>query len=834
LSRRSDNGRPDLRLVDVTCTHCGLPVPRNLIVEGEEEQFCCSGCRQVYAILHDWGFDDGYYRLLDQADGRGAPASPSGRKFEDFDDPAFRDQHVESRGSTNVVRFYLEGVHCAACVWLVEELPRAVGGLVSVRLNLASSVAEVTWDPDSVELSSIARALDAIGYTPHARREGDVERVRRAEDRALLIKLGVAAACAMNIMFIHGALYAGEHHGIEPRFEQFFRWISFALALPVMLFSAQTFFRSAWAGLRQRVPHMDLPIAIALLGAFTYSAVSTIDGAGPIYFDSLAALVALLLGARYLQQRAQRAALERAESLRGVAFVEFARKLDPLGISIEVPVPSLQPGDRVEVRSGELIPVDGVVLDGTSSVDCAVLTGEPDPISVTTGDAVVAGATNLGGRLVVDVVATGAETRVGALLALVDEAMSKRAPIVQLADRISRVFVLVVFGLAVVAGAVAWFRTTGDPGAALEQVVALLVVTCPCALGLATPVALTVGLSRAARAGLFIKNPDAIELLGSIDTILLDKTGTLTEGAATVASWHGAEGARDLAFALESQSAHPVAQAFRRSFTQPVRSVRGITDVRETGGRGITGRVDDHGVAIGNREYIESLGMEMHASTAEWIDAVVAAGESPVLVAVDGEVVATAGIGDPLRPDAAETIATLTSRGLTPVILSGDHPAVVARVAREIGIPADAAHGGMTPEDKHAWVERWLDSHTGRVMMVGDGVNDAAALALAHVGIAVHGGAGASIVAADVVLTRPGLGPVLDLFNGSRRVLRVVHRNLAFSLVYNLVGASLAIAGIVGPLLAALLMPASSLTVILSSAVGRTFVPTRARPGRER
>ncbi len=839
MSQR-DLNTPALRVVPAVCAHCGLEVPAAELRDGvslrggEELQFCCNGCRQVHAMLHDWGFD-GYYQLLDRQGGRGTPAQVSGRRFEDFDDPGFIDQHSEpSTRETRRIRLYLEGVHCAACVWLVEELPGAVDGLVSVRLNMASAVAEVEWDPAQVALSSVARALDAIGYTPHPRRKEAIEEARRGEDRLALIRIGVAAVCAMNIMFIHGALYAGEHHGMEPRFASFFRGLSLVLAVPVLLFSARPFFRAAWAGLKQRVPHMDLPIAIALSAAFGYSAVVTFTGAGPVYFDSLAALVALLLGARFVQQRAQRHALERSENLRSVAFVEFARRLDASGIALEVPISALQPGDRVEVRSGELIPVDGLVLSGRSSLDNAVLTGEPEAIPVAPGDRVNAGATNLGARLVVDVQAAGEATRVGALLALVDQAMSQRAPIVQLADRISRVFVLVVLGLAVLAGLLGYLRA-GDLGIALQQVVALLVVTCPCALGLATPVALTVALSRAARSGIFIKNPEAIEQLERVDTLLLDKTGTLTEGRARLQSWRGGDELRMLAEALEAESAHPVAQAFRRALERPLRPAWTVDQVREIPGQGIAGQVDGRAVLVGNRALLEAEGVSLDATHEAEIEALVEAGLSPVLVAVDGALAGLGGIGDRLRDDAAATVQALKKLGLRPQILSGDHPEVVARLAVELGIPVADAHGGMTPEDKRDRVaalraQQLNDRRRGSLIMVGDGVNDAAALALADVGVAVQGSAGASVVAADVVLTRPGLAPVLELCTGSRRVLGVVRRNLGFSLLYNVVGASLALLGLVGPLLAALLMPISSLTVIGSSVIGRTFTrPARAR-----
>jgi len=818
----------------VICSHCGLEVPRSLVREGEEHQFCCNGCRQVYALIHEWGYDD-YYKLVQAQDQDLQPARVAGRAFEDFEDEAFRSQFVEARpGGRECVELYLEGVHCAACVWLVEKLPEALPGLESVRLNLASSVARVEWDPEQVSLAPVGRALDALGYTPHPHALGEASQVRRAEDRALLIKLGVAAACAMNIMFIQGALYAGEYSGMAAQYETFFRWLSLGLALPVILFSARPFFRSAWGGLRRRVPHMDLPIAIALAAAFAYSAVSTVLGTGEVYFDSLAALVALLLGARQVQRGAQRKALEQADSLRHVAFVEFARRLEGEGDeapSLEVPLTALRAADRVEVRSGELVPVDGQVLSGRSQVDNGVLTGESAPVDVDRGARVYAGSTNLGARLVVQVEAVGDQTRVGGLLAVVQDAMSQRPPVVQLANRMSRIFVIAVLSLAAVTGAI-WIGESVP--AALQHMVALLVVSCPCALGLAKPVALSVGLTRAARAGIFVKNPDALERLQHVDTVLLDKTGTLTRGQVAVSRWRGDDDALDLACRLEAQSSHPVARAFCAAYEPALHVSRPVTDVREIAGQGMEGQVDGAAVAVGNRRLVDAAGAALSAELETHAGALVAEGLSPLYVAVGGTVAGVAGAGDPLREDAIATVETLVRRGARPRILSGDHPAVVARVAAELGIPECDARGGMTPEDKRDYVAGLVETRASEsaIVMVGDGVNDAAAMALADVGVAVHGGAGASVLAADAVLTREGLAPLLDLITGARRVLRVVWRNLGFSLVYNLIGATLAIVGLVGPLLAAVLMPISSLTVILSSALSRTFpVPRQRRAG---
>ena len=444
------------------------------------------------------------------------------------------------------------------------------------------------------------------------------------------------------------------------------------------------------------------------------------------------------------------------------------------------------------------------------------------------GDTVNAGATNLGARLIIRVDAAGEKTRVGALLAIVQEALSRKPALLRTTDLVARRFVQALLVLAAVTG-LAWLRQ--GPEVALARVVALLVVACPCAVGLSIPLAMSVALMRAARAGVFIKDPDALERLRRVDTVLLDKTGTLTEGRAAVARWQGEDAALRFARALEAESSHAVARAFQTSPGRPMRVVRSVEGVIEVPGQGISGQLDGHDVRVGNRAHVEAAGASVPADLDAFATTLVADGLSPIYVALDGRVAGVAGIGDALRPDARRTVAALRARGAHVRILSGDHPDVVARVGAELGLPAADVVGGLTPEAKREVVADLVTrtDRTGAVVMVGDGVNDAASLALADVGIAVHGGTGATIVAADIVLTREGVTPLLDILDGARRLRGVIRRNLGFSLLYNAGASALALAGLVGPLLAAVLMPVSSLTVVLSSVLTRTFARSGGR-----
>ncbi len=800
-------GRPGAAAAGVPCAHCGLPVLADLMDRARREQFCCAGCRTAYAIIHESGLDQ-YYGLPER---RNAPVRASGRSFEEFDHPSFRDLYVR-RGAGGLAEtdLYLEGVHCSSCVWLVERVPLVLPGMAGAELNVARGLVRVAWDDARTRLSEVARFLDSLGYRPHPFRGVKAEAVRRAEDRAMILRIGVSGAIAGNVMLLALALYSGWFTGMEPQYERYFRWISLVLTAPALVGPGSLFFRGAWASLRTRTLHMDLPIALALGAAFLRGAVNTLATEhGPIYFDGVTALIFLLLVGRFLQLRAQRAATDSAELLYALSPSAARVLLEDGGVK-EVPTEALLPGMTLEVRTGDTIAADGTVLEGRSELDVSLLTGESRPVAVEPGARVFAGTLNVSGPLRVRVEEAGESSRLGRILREVEAGGRRRAPVVRLADRLAGGFVAVVLALAAGTGLV-WLRL--DPSRALDNAIALLIVTCPCALGLATPLAVTVAIGRAARAGILVKGGDALEVMARPARLFLDKTGTVTEGRTTLARWEGPEGVRPLVLALERHSTHPLAAGFAAAWPEVL--VPEARDVVHTPGGGIEGEVEGRRVAVGSPAFVRARAGD-GAGAPEAVP-----GLTPVLVAVDGRVVARAGFGDPVRADARGAIAALRARGWKPHLLSGDDPALVAAVGKELGFAPQDCRGGVSPEAKLATIEAAARRHP--TVMVGDGVNDAAAIARATVGVGVRGGAEACLAAADVFLARPGLAPLVELVEGAGRTLAVIRRNVAFSLAYNVVGAALAMAGVINPLIAAVLMPASSLTVVLASWLGRTF-----------
>jgi P-type Cu2+ transporter len=787
------------------CSHCNLPIPA-----GRAGEFCCAGCEVVHGAIAQYGLDQ-FYTLRETNDAQ--PAHTSARSYGELDDPAFQHLHVSTEGDRAHVALYVEDLRCTACVWLIESTPRCVAGVQDVRVDLGRSRADISWDPTQTSLAAIARHLDRIGHAVHPYKGLDRDKQRRREDRVLLLKLGVAGAAVGNLMLLAIALYCGLFQGMNAADTTFFRWASMIVAVPALGYAATPMFRTALGALRARRLHLDLPLSIGILAGLVWGTANVLRGVGEIYFDSLAMLVFLLLVARWIVLRHQRRASTAAELLLALT-PSRARRVTANGIE-EVPIEAIGEGDVVEVRAGETIPVDGTIAHGASTLDTGLLTGESRPVEVCIDSMVHAGTVNLTSPIRIRAVHVGEGTRVGALAASIEALSSRKAGIERLVDKIAGRFVPVVT-IASVVTFIVW-SLIESPNLGAEHAMALLIVTCPCALALATPLAVTVALGRAARRGILIKGADALERLATPGTMFVDKTGTLTEGRLALASWHGDVDARELAAAVETGSAHPIARAIAAAATPKVIA----TDIHEELGQGVRATVGNRRVLVGSPAWVRGQCSRTRGDIDSWITDVTRRAETPIAIAVDGAVVAIAGLADPIRADARTALRALERLGWRVEILSGDDRRVVEAVGTELGLPSERCTGEVPPEIKLASVEQ--HRALGPVAMVGDGVNDAAAIAAATCGIAVSGAAEVSIDAADVYLREPSIMGIAATAAGAAATLTTIRRSLKLSLAYNIVAGTLAVAGIIHPLIAALLMPASSLTVLGNSLRSRAF-----------
>lgn len=799
----------------IACAHCTLPVPAGLVRTETDKQFCCNACETAYNAIHSCGLEKYYEYLRRDAEAdRSAtqPARGAGGRYEEFDDTTFTDLYcITTADGLRTVTLLLQGIHCAACVWLLERVPRALAGVREARVDYGRGQITLTWDPASVSLSQIARFIDRLGYRSFPLRERATREIRAAEDRSAIIRIGIAGGIFANTMIIAFALYGGLFSGMEQNFSVFLRAASAVLATASVAWPGAVFFRGALASLRVRALHMDVPIALALTVGLIHGITNTILGNGEVYFDTLTTLVFLLLIGRFIQQRQQRRASDAVELLYSLA-PSTARVVEGETIRT-VPVEALKPGDVVEIGAGESVPVDGLIVSGSSTMNVAFLTGESTPLEVVVGGRVAAGSVNIASPLRVCVEATGRATRVGQLMAMVEENARSRAPIVRMADRLVGRFVATV--LAVTALTFALWVNVGV-SVAVEHAVALLIITCPCALGLATPLAVVVAIGRAAHRGILVKGGAALEALARGGVMVFDKTGTLTTGELRVLEYHGSDELKPLIAAAERQCNHPIAKALVSAFRSD-RDVFTPTHVSQSLGGGIEAEIDRKRVLVGSPRFVldRCIGVEMPNALREIVDRAAADGRTPVLVATNGTPIAVIVLGDDPRPESRHTLDTLRAHHWQPILLSGDDPRVARTVGARLGIAPEDVRGGASPEEKVAFV-RELASR-GNVVMVGDGVNDAAALAAATVGVAVHGGAEAAMSAADVYLSQAGLAGLDELVRGAERTTFVIRRNLVASLAYNVVFGGLAMAGLINPLWAAVLMPLSGITVVVLS-----------------
>jgi P-type Cu+ transporter len=706
------------------------------------------------------------------------------------------------------------GMTCASCANRVERKLNKLDGVVAT-VNYATEKAHVTY-PAALDPAALVEEVEAAGYTaalPQPDPEAEADPTRPLRNRFLVV---TALALPVVVLSMVPALHF-----------PYWEWLALALAAPAVVWGAWPLHRAAAKNLRHGTATMDTLISLGTLAALGWSIVALLRGEGMTYLEVGAAVTAFVLLGRWLEARSKRRAGAALTALLDLGAKEASVLRD--GGEVRVPAAALQVGDRFVVRPGETIATDGVVDDGTSALDTAMLTGESVPVEVGPGAAVVGGCTNVGGRLVVRATRVGADTQLARMARLVEDAQSGKAAVQRLADRVSGVFVPVVIALAVATLAF-WLGAGAGASAAFTAAVAVLIIACPCALGLATPTALLVGTGRGAQLGVLIKGPEVLESTRRVDTVVLDKTGTLTTGKMALHHVEGGDEALRMAASVEQGSEHPVGRAIVAAARERFGELPDVAEFDNAPGLGVRGVVSElagdvivaHAVLVGTPALLAEHGIALPDELGAAVDAARGEGLTAVAVAWDGVARGVLAVGDTVAPDSAEAVARLRGLGLRPMLLTGDHRTAGLAVAAQVGIAEDDVIAEVLPEDKVAAV-RALQADGRVVAMVGDGVNDAAALAVADLGIAMGTGTDAAIEASDITLVHGGLPTAVDAVRLARRTLAVIKGNLFWAFAYNVAALPLAASGLLNPMIAGAAMAFSSVFVVTNSLRLRRF-----------
>ena len=787
------------------CYHCSLPVPPgsrfHTAVLGSQRNFCCPGCQAVAEAIVDNGLESYYQHRSESSTNPDALPGLIPDELKLYDRPDVQDPFVQSDGELSDTRLLIEGITCAACGWLIERHLARLPGVSSADLNLSNHRLHVRWDASRLPLSELMQSLRKIGYAAHPWQADKVTEQLAHANRRALRKLGVAGLLWMQVMMASMATWPEFNIDLSPGMDGLLRWVSLILTTPIIFYCSTEFFHGAIRDIRTRHLTMDVSVSLAIAGAYVAGIWSTFTGQGELYFDASGMFAFFLLSGRYLERRARERTAAATAQLVNLLPASCLR-LDAKGNSERILLRELQLADHVLVPPGHLIPADGRILEGRSSVDESLLTGEYLPLPRSPGDHVTAGTLNVEGPLTLQVDALGDDTRLSAIVRLLDRAQSLKPRLAVIADRVAQWFLISVLLIATAVG-LAWLSI--DSSRAFWVVLSLLVATCPCALSLATPTALTAATGSLHKLGLLLTSGHVLESFKHIDTVIFDKTGTLTEGRLTlkdIRPFPGQDADRALAIAsaLENRSEHPIARAFGHS---PLVA----SQVTNTAGMGLEGMVDGQQLRIGRPDFVAALS---HGSVPQ---PPTAQGQWLLLGNEQGPL-AWFALDDQLRSDAPDLLAACRKRGWSTLLLSGDSSPMVQEVAATLGI--NDARGGLTPADKLAVLQE-LHDKGHRVLMLGDGVNDVPVLAAADISIAMGSATDLAKTSADAILLSNRLGSLVDALDVARKTRRIIIENLAWATLYNGLVIPFAAIGWVTPGWAAIGMSISSLLVVLNA-----------------
>ena len=764
--------------------------------------FCCKGCQGVYHLLNEEGLGSFYDKLGDTTL---QPAMQSSDDLERFDLEGFKNRYIkENEEGLYEIHLIIEGIHCSACVWLNEKVLHKTPGILEASINYTNNKAKIVWDPEEIKLSRIIETIRSIGYNAYPYDPALQEERAVATRKSYYMRILVAVFGMMNIMWLAIAHYAGYFSGIEQRFKDILNVAEFILATPVLFYSGWIFFRGAYYGYKNRIVNMDTLVATGALSAYLYSIYAMVTQRGEVYFDSVVMIITFVLVGKYLEVLSKKSAVDTLDSIMGSTPTEVT--LIQEGSKSLVSVENVCEGDIIELKPGEKVVIDGILAHGEASFDESSLTGESEPLYKQPGDEIRSGSICLDSVIRYQATRDLSGSLLSSIVSLLEESITKKPRIEQLANTVSGYFstTILIIALLTFAG---WYFFGGSFETALIVGISVIVIACPCALGLATPMATLVGISLAAKRGILFKEATFLETMAKSDLLALDKTGTITEGKPSVVDAILGEGFDPaLLYAVVESSNHPVSQGIKTYLEENYEklSPKSIEQIHVLQAKGIKATYQGKRVLGGNARLLTEYGIEPGFKSDHTLFA----------FAIGDHVVARFGLRDKVRPGAKEAIAAIQKMGIRVVMLTGDHPQSAQTIAEEVGI--EEMYARLLPQEKADLIDRFHEEgHI--VVMAGDGINDAIALARSDIAIAMGNGADVAISVSDVVLLDESPMSLYSAFRISRRTFRAVKENLAFSLLYNLIAVPLAVAGYVNPLIAALSMSLSSLVVVGNS-----------------
>ncbi|SFV69562.1 Lead, cadmium, zinc and mercury transporting ATPase; Copper-translocating P-type ATPase [hydrothermal vent metagenome] len=789
-------------MAEVACTHCNLIFSEEVMIVEDEHYFCCKGCQGVYHLLNAEGLDTFYDKLGDTTL---QPATPQTDDLEKFDLEGFKNKYIKiNEEGLYEIHLIIEGIHCSACVWLNEKVLHKTQGVLEATINYTNNKAKVVWDPEVVKLSKLIETIRSIGYNAYPYDPRLQEERATATRKTYYTRILVAVFGAMNIMWLAIAHYAGYFSGIQQSFKDILNWAEFILATPVLFYSGWIFFRGAYYGYKNRIVNMDTLVAAGALFAYIYSIYAMLTHSGEVYFDSVVMIITFVLVGKYLEVLSKKSAVDTLDGIMGTTPTEVTVIKDNSKslLSIE----NVIVGDTIELKPGEKVVIDGTLIWGEASFDESSLTGENEPLYKKQGDSILSGSICLDSVVHYKATKDASNSMLTSIISLLEESITKKPHIEQLANSVSGYFSVTILLIALITFA-GWYFYQGNFETALIVAISVIVIACPCALGLATPMATLVGISMAAKRGILFKEASFLETMAQADILALDKTGTITEGKPAVVNAKLYDNFNpSLLYALVNTSNHPVSKGIQRYIETEYKQIEHLSlkKISTIEAKGITASYHNQILAGGNESLLKDLGIKVDTNSQNTL----------FFFTVNKELVARFELSDTIREDAKEAISQIKALGIEVVMLTGDHLQSAQKVAKAVGI--EEIHAKLLPQDK-AHLINLLHKKGHRVVMAGDGINDSIALASSDIAIAMGNGADVAISVSDIVMLDEKPLRILEAFRLSRRTFRSVKENLGFSLFYNAVAVPLAVLGFVNPLLAALSMSLSSLIVVGNS-----------------